>query len=105
MNACEWRLVTSGLVGGIIGLLVGVRGPWGRRFPPGSVGVNPTIERQKKLEALEEKQREAAAERNPSSLQPETMLQGQDVQPSPVTTSRNSLVMMEAIINRTCLAG
>ena len=48
--------VTSVLVGVITGLLVGC-GAVGSPVPPENVGVNPTIERQKKLEALEEKQR------------------------------------------------
>ena len=58
MNAFM-QSVTSILVGVITGLLVGC-GTVGSPIPPENVGVNPTIERQKKLEALEEKQREAA---------------------------------------------
>lgn len=54
-------------------------GAVGPPVPPESVGVNPTIERQKQIEALEEKQRAAAAAREPVESQPDPMLQGQDV--------------------------
>ncbi len=56
----------------------------GSPVPPESVGVNPTIERQKMLEALEEKQREAAAEDESAEPQPDPMLQGQDVNLPPL---------------------
>jgi hypothetical protein len=82
MNACG-QTVTSFLVGGIIGLFVGC-GVVGPPVPPESVGVNPTIERQKKLEALEEKQREAAATAESVEPPPEPMLQGQDVNLPPL---------------------
>jgi hypothetical protein len=75
--------VTSILVGVITGLLVGC-GVVGSPVPPESVGVNPTIERQKKLEALEEKQREAAAAAESVELPPDPMLQGQDVNLPPL---------------------
>jgi hypothetical protein len=66
-----------------MGMLVacGVVGP---PVPPESVGVNPTIERQKKLEALEEKQREAAAADESTGPPPDPMLQGQDVNLPPL---------------------
>jgi hypothetical protein len=49
------------------------------------VGVTPTIERQKKLEALEEKQRSTAAEVEESTEpQSDPMLQGQDVNLPPL---------------------
>jgi hypothetical protein len=82
MKACL-QTVTSGLVGVIMGLLVGC-GVVGPPVPPESVGVNPTIERQKKLEALEEKQREAAAAAESVEPPPEPMLQGQDVNLPPL---------------------
>ena len=75
--------VTSVLVGVITGLLVGC-GIVGPPVPPESVGVNPTIERQKKLEALEEKQREAAAAAESAEPLPDPMLQGQDVNLPPL---------------------
>ncbi len=82
MNACV-QTVTSGLVGVILGLLVGC-GVVGPPVPPESVGVNPTIERQKKLEALEEKQRENAAAAESVEPPPDPMLQGQDVNLPPL---------------------
>jgi len=75
--------VTTVLVGVITGLLVGC-GAVGSPVPPESVGVNPIIERQKKLEALEEKQREAAAEAESTEPPPDPMLQGQDVNLPPL---------------------
>ena len=77
--------VTFVLVGVIAGLLVGC-GTVGPPVPPEYVGVNPTIERQKKLEALEEKQREAAAAAAAESAEPppDPMLQGQDVNLPPL---------------------
>jgi len=56
----------------------------GSPVPPESVGVNPTIERQKELEALEEKKREAAAADESAEPQPDPMLQGQDVNLPPL---------------------
>lgn len=56
----------------------------GSPVSPESVGVNPTIERQKMLEALEEKQREAAAADESAEPQPDPMLQGQDVNLPPL---------------------
>jgi hypothetical protein len=82
MKACL-QTVTSGLVGVIMGLLVGC-GVVGPPVPPESVGVNPTIERQKKLEAIEEKQREATAAAESVEPPPEPMLQGQDVNLPPL---------------------
>jgi hypothetical protein len=75
--------VKSILVGVLAGMLVacGVVGP---PVPPENVGVNRTIERQKKLEALEGKQREAAAAAESVEPQPDPMLQGQDVNLPPL---------------------
>ena len=75
--------VTTVLVGVITGLLVGC-GAVGSPVPPEMVGVNPIIERQKKLEALEEKQREAAAKAESTEPPPDPMLQGQDVNLPPL---------------------
>ncbi len=54
-------------------------GAVGAPIPPESVGVTPTIERQKKLEALQEKQREAAMAVEGAEPQLDPLLQGQDV--------------------------
>jgi hypothetical protein len=77
------QIVISALVGVLAGMSVacGVVGP---PVPPENVGVNPTIERQKKLEALEEKQREAAAAAESVEPPPDAMLQGQDVNLPPL---------------------
>ena len=75
--------VTSVLVGVITVVLVGC-GSVGPPVAPENVGVNRTIERQKKLEALEEKQREAAAEAESVEPTPDPMLQGQDVNLPPL---------------------
>ena len=66
-----------------MGMLVAC-GAVGPPIPPENVGVSPTIERQKKLEALEEKQREAAAAAESAEPQPDPMLQGQDVNLPPL---------------------
>ena len=74
------------IVAGVtMGMMVAC-GAVGSPVPPESVGVNPTIERQKNLEALEEKQREAAAAAESTEPQPEPdpMLQGQDVNLPPL---------------------
>ncbi len=74
---------TTIVAGVTIGMLVAC-GVVGSPVPPESVGVNPTIERQKTLEALEEKQREAAAAAESPEPQPDPMLQGQDVNLPPL---------------------
>ena len=72
------------IVAGVaLGMLVAC-GSVGSPIPPESVGVNATIERQKKLEALEEKQREAAAAAESAEPPPDPMLQGQDVNLPPL---------------------
>jgi hypothetical protein len=75
--------VTSALFGVIMGVLVGC-GVVGPPVPPENVGVAPTIERQKKVEALEEKQRETAAAAESAEPPPDPMLQGQDVNLPPL---------------------
>ncbi len=75
--------VKSILVGVLAGMLVAC-GAVGSPVPPENVGVNPTIERQKKLEALEEKQREAEAAAESTEPPPDPMLQGQDVNLPPL---------------------
>jgi hypothetical protein len=67
----------------ILGTMVAC-GAVGAPVPPESIGVTPTIERQKKLEALDEKQREAAAAAESAQPQPDPMLQGQDIDLPPV---------------------
>lgn len=76
-------IVTSIVAGMTMGVLMGC-GAVGAPIPPENVGVNLTIERQKKLELLEEKQREAAAEAESTEPQPDSMLQGQDVNLPPL---------------------
>ena len=75
--------VTSIVAGVTMGMLVAC-GVVGSPVPPETVGVNPTIERQKKVEALEEKQRGAAAADESAEPQPDPMLQGQDVNLPPL---------------------
>ena len=74
---------TSIAAGVTMGTLVAC-GTVGSPVPPESVGVTPTIERQKKLEALDEKQREAAAAAESTQPQPDPMLQGQDIDLPPL---------------------
>ena len=74
---------TSIVAGVTMGMLMAC-GAVGPPIPPENVGVSPTIERQKKLEALEEKQREAAAAAESAEPQPDPMLQGQDVNLPPL---------------------
>ena len=74
---------TSIVVGVSMGVLMGC-GAMGAPIPPENVGVNLTIERQKKLELIEEKQREAAAEVESAEPQPDSTLQGQDVNLPPL---------------------
>jgi hypothetical protein len=75
--------VISVLFGVLAGMLVAC-GVVGAPIPPENVGVNRTIERQKKLETLEEKQREAAAETEFVEPPLDPMLQGQDVNLPPL---------------------
>lgn len=72
------RTVTVLMVGMTIGTLVGC-GAVGAPIAPENVGVTPTIERQKKLEALQQKQREAAMATETTEPQTDPLLQGQDV--------------------------
>ncbi|TLY25812.1 MAG: hypothetical protein E6K66_03300 [Nitrospirae bacterium] len=74
---------TSIVAGVTMGMLVAC-GVVGSPVAPESVGVNPTIERQKKLEAFEEKQREAEEAAESAEPQPDPMLQGQDVNLPPL---------------------
>ena len=69
--------VTSLMVGVMIGTLAAC-GAVGAPIPPESVGVTPTIERQKRLEALQEKQRSAAMAVEGAEPQLDPLLQGQD---------------------------
>lgn len=74
---------TSIVVGVMIGMLTAC-GAVGPPVPPESVGVNSTIERQKELEAIEEKRRSAAAAAESAESQPDPMLQGEDVNLPPL---------------------
>jgi hypothetical protein len=69
---------TTIVVGVTMGAMVAC-GAVGAPISPESVGVTPTIEQQKKLEMLEEKQREAAAAAKSTEPQSDPILQGQDV--------------------------
>lgn len=71
------------VVGVTMGTLVAC-GIVGAPLPPESVGVTPTIERQKKLEALEEKQRQAATAAESTEPQPDPLLQGQEIDLPPL---------------------
>ncbi|MDN5941614.1 MAG: hypothetical protein L0H94_07010 [Nitrospira sp.] len=73
----------SAMTGVIMGTLVAC-GTVGAPIPPEMVGVTPTIERQKKLEVLQEKQREAAAKAESTEPQSDPLLQGQDVDLPPL---------------------
>jgi predicted small lipoprotein YifL len=75
--------VMSLMVGMAIGTLVAC-GTVGAPIPPEDVGVTPTIERQKRVEALQEKQREAAMAPDTTEPQPDPLLQGQDVDLPPL---------------------
>ena len=71
------------VAGVILGALVAC-GSVGGPIPPENVGVTPTIERQKQLDALDEKQREAAAAAELNQPQPDPMLPAQDIDLPPV---------------------
>lgn len=75
---------TMSIVTGVIMGTMVACGTVGAPVPPESIGVTPTIERQKKLEALDEKQREAAAAAESTEPQPNPMLQGQDMDLPPL---------------------
>jgi predicted small lipoprotein YifL len=75
--------VMSLMVGMAIGTLAAC-GTVGAPIPPEDVGVTPTIERQKRVEALQEKQREAAMAPDTTEPQPDPLLQGQDVDLPPL---------------------
>ena len=70
--------VTSIVMVVVMGMLAAC-GAVGAPIPPENVGVAPTIERQKRLEALQEKQREAATVTETTEPQLDPLLQGQDV--------------------------
>jgi hypothetical protein len=72
------------LVMGVMMAALAACGVVGAPIPPESVGVTPTIERQKKLEALEQKQREAATAAETTESQPDPLLQGQDIDLPPL---------------------
>ncbi len=83
MKVRSLNVVMSLTVGMTIGTLVAC-GVVGAPIPPENVGVTPTIERQKRLEALQEKQREAAMAADTTEPQPDPLLQGQDVDLPPL---------------------
>ena len=75
--------VMSIVTGLTMGVLMGC-GTVGAPVAPETVGVNPTIEKQKQLEALEGKKGEAEAATESTEPQPDSMLQGQDVNLPPL---------------------
>jgi hypothetical protein len=75
--------VMSLMVGMATGTLVAC-GTVGAPIPPEDVGVTPTIERQKRVEALQEKQREAAMTPDTTEPQRDPLLQGEDVDLPPL---------------------
>ncbi|THJ12326.1 MAG: hypothetical protein CAF43_006670 [Nitrospira sp. CG24C] len=79
-----WTPGTMSIVAGMMMGLLAACGSVGPPVPPESVGVNSTIERQKELEAIEEKRRGAAAAAESSESQPDPLLQGQDVNLPPL---------------------
>lgn len=74
---------TSIAVGLTIGLLAAC-GTVGPPVPPENVGVNSTIQLQKKRELLDLKQREAAAAAESGEPSQDPLLQGQDVNLPPL---------------------
>ncbi len=81
------KVWTPGMMSIVAGMMMGLLaacGSVGPPVPPESVGVNSTIERQKELEAIEEKRRGAAAAAESSESQPDPLLQGQDVNLPPL---------------------
>ncbi|TKB52445.1 MAG: hypothetical protein E8D50_11505 [Nitrospira sp.] len=79
-----WTPGTMSIVAGMMMGLLAACGSVGPPVPPESVGVNSTIERQKALEAIEEKRRGATAAAESSESQPDPLLQGQDVNLPPL---------------------
>ncbi|MDP1946335.1 MAG: hypothetical protein Q8L77_02440 [Nitrospirota bacterium] len=76
-------LATSIVVGLTIGLVVAC-GTVGPPVPPENVGVNSTIQLQKKRELLGLKQQEAAAAAETAEPPQDPLLQGQDVNLPPL---------------------
>ena len=71
------------MAGVMVVMLVGC-GAVGSPIPPENVGVNTTIQRQKTLESLEEKRRKDAAVVESTEPEPDSALQGQDVNLPPL---------------------
>jgi hypothetical protein len=67
----------------MLGMLVGC-GAVGPLTAPENVGVNATIERQKRFDSLEEKRRKGAAPAEATELEPDSVVQGQDVNLPPL---------------------
>jgi len=72
------------IVAGILLVMSVGCGAVGSPIPPEMVGVNATIERQKALESLEEKRRKDAALLESTEPEPDSALQGQDVNLPPL---------------------
>ena len=77
------KAATSVVTSVMLGMLVGC-GAVGPLTAPESVGVNATIERQKRLESLEEKRRKAEAPAEATEFEPDSAVQGQDVNLPPL---------------------
>ncbi|HKP01077.1 MAG TPA: hypothetical protein VJU02_05555 [Nitrospiraceae bacterium] len=72
------------IMAGVLLLMSVGCGAVGSPIPPERVGVNATIERQKTLESLEEKRRKDAALLESTEPEPDSALQGQDVNLPPL---------------------
>jgi hypothetical protein len=72
------------IVAGVMVIMLEGCGAVGSPIPPENVGVNATIERQKTLESLEEKRRKDAAVGESTEPEPDSALQGQDVNLPPL---------------------
>jgi hypothetical protein len=71
------------MAGTVMGLLTGC-GAVGSPIPPENVGVNATIERQKKLESIAETRRKATEATESNEPEPDSPLEGQDVNLPPL---------------------
>ena len=72
------------IIAGVMMIMLVGCGAVGSPIPPESVGVNATIERQKTLDSLEEKRRKDAAVVESTEPEPDSALQGQDVNLPPL---------------------
>jgi hypothetical protein len=76
--------IPTPIIAGVLLVMSVGCGAVGSPIPPERVGVNATIERQKALESLEEKRRKDAAPLEATEPEPDSALQGQDVNLPPL---------------------